>query len=384
MRDGRAGYWLGSVILFVFCASFYAPISSKASNNIFYAGLGLPALTWWLYRPRVALDLFRVAPAFSVVYALLAAWLSLVDIAFLKDSSYLAVLFLCCAMLDRRGRGVVAAFGAFALVSAGMFAYAVFDWIRLLDTLDVWPRVALWGQGQNPVYAALLMASSFTFLWLFYVERRLASRPRWLFWGAFALLTALCGMCAIVFQARSALIGFAAFFAAYLVQRRLVYAGLIVAAAALATLSFSGLDGTLLERGLSFRLDIWLDALRRLSSDCSIWVGCGKDDYRFLGQFFHAHSAYVSILYEGGAIALALFLALAAVFFVTTWRSRSRWMLVALVGWAGVATTTPGVIVSPRTLWVFFWIPTLMAVLDSGRPALESYYRARDAVSRRG
>lgn len=384
LRDGRAAYWLASVMLFVFCVSFYTPISSKASNNIFYIGLGLPALAWWLSRPRAALGLFRVAPAFSVAYALLAAWLSLVDIAFLKDSLYLIALFLCCAMLERRGHGVVAAFCAFALVSAGLFAFAVFDWLRLVGTLDVWPRVVLSGQGQNPVYAALLTISSFTFLWLFFLERRLASRPRWVFWGALALLTALCGMCAVVFQARSALIGFAAFFAAYLVQRRLVVVGLILGTVAVAALSFSGLGDALLERGLSFRLDIWHDALRRLSSDCNVWVGCGKDDYRFLGQFFHAHSAYVSILYEGGAIGLALFLAMALAFFVAAWRSRSRWLLVALVGWVGVATTTPGVIVSPRTLWVFFWIPTLMAVLESGRPALEAYYRARDEISRRG
>jgi len=310
--------------------------------------------------------------------------LGIAEPTFLMDTLYIATLFVCCAMLERHGSGVARAYTGFALVSIALLAFAAFKWGQLAWSQQYWPRITLWGQGQNPVYAGLLISSSLVFLWLFHVEPRLRERSRPAYLVALLGLVVLGGLCAVVFQARSALVGFVAFLLVFLIQRRLVVVGGLLALAAAISLWDTGVADALLERGGSYRFEIWMDALRRLESDCSVLVGCGKDDYRFLGQFFHPHSAYVSILYEGGAIGLALFSAMSIAFFVTAWRSRSRWMLVAIVGWAGVATTTPGVIVSPRTLWVFFWIPTLMAVLESGRPALEAYYRARDEISRRG
>ncbi|MBD5801182.1 hypothetical protein AZOA_05890 [Azoarcus sp. Aa7] len=382
--DGRVANWFASAILFAFLVSYYTPLSAKASNNIFYIGLGVPALAWWLARPRAAFGLLRVAPAFLAAYAALAAWLVFADPDFLKTTLYIAALFVCCAMLERGGPGVERAYAGFALVSTALLAFAAFKWGQLAWSQQYWPRITLWGQGENPVYAGLLMTSSLVFLWLFHVEPRLQDRSRTVYLGALLGLVVLAGVCAVVFQARSALAGFAAFLIAFLVQRRLVVVGGLLAVAAAAALWGSGVGDALLERGGSYRVEIWMDALRRLESDCSVLVGCGKDDYRFLGQFFHAHSAYVSMLYHGGAVALGLFCVLGAIFFVTAWRSASRWMLVALVGWGGVLTTTAGVIASPRPLWVFFWIPTLMAVLESGRPALEAYYRDRGRVTARG
>lgn len=383
-HDGRLAYWLAPAILFAFLVSYYTPISAKASNNIFYVGVGLPALVWWLARPRAAFRLVRVAPAFLASYGALAAWLIFADLDFFKDTFYIAALLVGCAMLERRGAGVARAYTAFALVSTALLAFATFKWGQFAWSQHYWQRATLWGQGENPVYAALLITSSLVFMWLFHVEPRLHHRSHMAYLGALLGLVALGGLCAAVFQARSALVGFAAFLIAFLVQRRLVIVGGVLVATAIAALWGSGVGHVLLERGGSYRVEIWMDALRRLESHCGVLVGCGKDDYRFLGEFFHAHSAYVSLLYHGGAIALALFCLMALIFFVTAWRSGSRWMLVALVGWGGVLTTTGGVIASPRPLWVFFWIPTLMAVLESGRPALEAYYRARDAISRRG
>jgi len=376
-RDARIWSRIGSLILFVFMVSYFTPISAKASNNIFYAGLGVPALVWWLRRPREAPGVFAVAPWFFAAFVALGLWLSVVDVSFVKDSLYVVVLFLCCTMLEQKDAGVRNAFLGFAVVSTALLAVAVFEWLRLWQVLETWPRVVLWGEGENPVYAALLIISALAFLWLFVFEERLARHSRRAFWAGLSVLILLCVLCVIVFQARSALIGFAAFFFAYVVQRRLIVAGLAMVAGILVVALLMGLGGALLERGLSFRLDIWGDAVRRLTADCGILLGCGRDQFHFLGQFFHPHSAYVSVLYHGGLIGLALFGAVAIAFFARTWRAGSRWLLVALIGWGGVLTTTGGVIASPRPLWVFFWIPTLMALLESGRAALETYYASR-------
>lgn len=381
LRDVAKG--LGIAILFAFLVSYYTPISGKASNNIFYVGLGLPALAWWLARPRAAFRLARVAPAFIAAYAALAAWLIFADPDFFKSTLYLAALFICCAMLERGSAGVARAYTGFALVSTVLLAVAVFKWGQIAWSLHSLQRITLWGQGENPVYAGLLITSSLVFLWLFHLEPRLAARSRAAYLGGLSGLIALAGLCAVVFQARSALVGFAAFLIVFLIQRRLLIFGGLLAVAVAAAMWGAGVAEALLERGGSYRLEIWMDAIRRLDADCGLLVGCGKDDYRFLGQFFHAHSAYVSMLYHAGAIGLALFSVMAFIFFLTAWRSASRWMLVALVGWGGVLATTAGVFASPRPLWVFFWIPTLMAVLESGRPALDAYYRARDEISLR-
>lgn len=377
------GGWLGVAILFGFLVSYYTPISAKASNNIFYVGLGAPAILWWFWRPNAAFMLVRVAPEFIAAYAALAAWLVFADVDFFKSTLYLVALFICCVMLEREGPGVVRAYTGFALVSIVLLAVAVFKWIESAWSLTSLQRVTLWGEGANPVYAALLITSSLVFLWLFYLERHLASRPRGVYLLGLSGLVALASVCALVFQARSALVGFAAFLIAFVIQRRLVVFGGLLIVVVAAAMWGSGAAEALLERGASHRLEIWMDVLRRLQSDCSLLIGCGKDDYHFLGQFNHAHSGYVSMLYHAGAVGLGLFATIAFVFLKNGWHSASRWMLVALVGWGGVLTTTSGVFGSPRPLWIFFWIPTLMTVLESGRPALEAYYRAREAITRR-
>src|SRR3546814_3722884 len=56
-----------------------------------------------------------------------------------------------------------------------------------------------------------------------------------------------------------------------------------------------------MSRGASYRLVIWQDVLQRLVHHCGVAFGCGNDDYRFLGEFFHPHSGYLSVLYRYGA-----------------------------------------------------------------------------------
>jgi hypothetical protein len=368
---------VAGAILFLFLASFYTPLSAKGTNNIFYAGIGLPALVWWFWQPRAATAVFAIAPRVFWLAAALVLWLTLRDISFLREGLYLLALYLACVLLERDRPRTEQAFAGFALVSVGMLLCATVLWLHANDVTGAWGRVELWGQTRNPVYAALLITSALVWGWMFAVDTRLHAAPAWALALALLVLTALCVLCAMIFQARSALLGFTLFLCGYIVQRRLALAGAITAVAAVAVLALSGLGQTLLERGLSFRLDIWADAVSRLLTDCNVLLGCGRDDYRFASEFFHPHSAYVSMFYHGGVVAALLLLAMLALLFVQAWRVQSRWLLVALVGWGGVLTATNGIITSPRPLWVFFWVPTLMALIDSGRPALAAYYSAR-------
>lgn len=370
-----------TAVLVSFMVSFFLPLSSKASNNIFYAGLAAPALIWWLRRPRGCLGVFRVLTPFFVFFVLLSFVLGWKDLSFLESSSYLLLMFMGCAMLEQHRNAVVRVFLIFAIVGLAMLLFAITEWINVMRVADIAPRVILWGQSANPIFAALMIICGMTFLWVFHVEDYLARRAEWAKWVGFCVFVSLCITCAVVFQARSALIGLAFFFAAYVVQRNYLKPALIAVAFLILMLVISGTGDVLLERGVSFRPAIWEATIRRLVEDCGIVTGCGRDRHKLLGAFEHPHSAYLSVLYQGGLIGFALFAAMGTVFLVSTWRARSRWLLVALVGWGGVVTTTGGVFVQPRPLWVYVWIPTFMALLETGRPALEAYYRARSRTS---
>lgn len=366
-------------LLLLFMVSFYMPISAKASNNIFYAGLGLPALIWWVWRPRLVLHVFRAAPAVFACLALLTLVLGLKDPDFLKHGGYVFTLFLACVMLEQTEGSVRRSFFCFAVVGVILLGVSASEWLQVLRIGGAAPRVSLWGRTENPIFAALMIISGLVFLWLFYAEPRLlrcSSRARWL---GFFVLTALCVGCGVVFQARSALLGFAFFAFGYAVMRRQFLAVVLVLGAALTVLALFGGFAPLLERGLSHRLDIWSAVVLRVVGECGVLLGCGNDEHLFLGEFYHAHSGYLSFLYYGGVVALSLFAAFMLAFFAQTWRTSSSWMLVALVGWGGLVTETSGVITSPRTLWVFFWIPVFMALIETGRPALSTYYRLRAA-----
>ena len=150
-----------------------------------------------------------------------------------------------------------------------------------------------------------------------------------------------------------------------------------LAAALLAGLVVAlGWHEILLRRGLSYRLDIWQEAWHRIHDVCGVMQGCGDDGYRFIGRLPHPHSAYFSMWYYYGLLPFLMTLAGMLWLMVRGVRLRSQWLLVAAVGWGGILTTTGGVIHSPEPYWVYFWMPTLVLLLQacgmpggSGMPA---------------
>lgn len=369
-------------MLGLFCSAFYLPLSSKAINNIFYAGLALPSLLWLLWRPFALPVLGR---AFGWMILLLGALVVLDadDASGLKKGVYLLLLFASCLLLERGRWTVKGCFAVFALLSVCLLLYVLSAWVWIWLESGRWVRYGRFaGQPINPVYFALLITSALVFLWLFHLDEWLERRSRiWLLAGLL-VLCALVLLCATIFQARSALLGFALFFGGYLLHKRFLLPGMLLVLALLALLFVLGGDELLMRRGLSYRPAIWQDAWLRVLNDCGLWFGCGADDYRFLGQFHHAHSGYMAVLYRTGLPGALLFVLFTGIFFWRSIRSRSRWMLLALVGWGSLLTTSNGVLTSPQPLWIYFWLPTFMAVLESQRPAVDSYFAARREARR--
>jgi hypothetical protein len=372
--------WLVFAGLFcVFCSAFYLPLSSKATNNIFYAGLALPALFWLLWRP-VALPV--MARAFAWLVLLLGALVVLDagDVSGLKKGLYLMLFFVCCLMLEQWRWGVRGCVTVFACFSIAVLLFVLGDWLWIWSESGRWIRYGnLWGQPINPVYFSMLISSALVFIWLFHVADWLERRSRVDLLAGLFLLSVAVLLCASVFQSRSTLLGFALFFGAYLLYKRIIMLGLGLALALVVLLFVLGGDELLNQRGLSYRPAIWQDAWLRVLNDCGLWLGCGSDGYRFLGKFHHPHSGYLAMFYRNGLLGTLLFVLFAGFFFWRSVCSRSRWMLLALVGWGSLLTTTNGVLTTPQPLWIYFWLPTFMALLESQRPAVLAYFSARQA-----
>ncbi|MBV2133583.1 hypothetical protein KRX52_12350 [Pseudomonas sp. MAP12] len=375
LGGGRSGVAL-SVAFFVFLVSFYFPLSSKAINNIFYAFIAIPCVGWLLWKPR-ALPVFLAGFAWLfVAIAGLVVFCSS-ELADLKKIIYMVLFFSACMLLWVEGYLERVIFG-FAVFSTLLFLIAAAECLWQGFFGGSWSRYAVFlGWEINPVYWGLSIVSGWAFLWVFYFDNCLSQRSRLAFLLGFAFLNLMVLMCVLVFQSRSALLGYLGFLFFYALRGGLFWFGSLVVAFLAAALYFSGWGELLLERGMSYRLDIWVDAVRRVVSECGIWLGCGADDYRFLGQFYHPHSSYVSVFYKGGIGGVVFLLGFALTFFAVALKGRSRWLGIALIGWGGLIATGNGMVSSPKPFWIYFWIPTLMAVLEVRGAVVKKYLDAR-------
>ena len=95
----------------------------------------------------------------------------------------------------------------------------------------------------------------------------------------------------------------------------------------------SGVDDLLVQRGLSYRLDIWQAALQRWLGECSLWWGCGNDGVLLLGQFHRPHSGYLAMLYRNGLLGALLFLIFALLYLRYARSPGAPWLLLSLFGW---------------------------------------------------
>jgi hypothetical protein len=365
-----------TVVMALFCISFYFPLSSKGINNFFYVAIALPCFFWAFAKPRA---LWRLLVRFSWFFAplLLLVVLKAVDFQGLKKWLYLLMLFLACVFVGFSRRGTVSFYTLFALASCAVLLWALVEWLLLWAQGGGLIRYGVFlGDKINPVYFSLLIGGALIFLWLFHVEAWLESRSRLAYFSGLSIVLALLLLCSVVFQSRTNLLGLACFLFGYALHKRLVILTICLVGAVSLFAVLSGAADLLMNRGLSYRLGIWQDAWLRLNEVCGIWLGCGADDYRFLGQFFHAHSAYVAMLYRNGLLGAITLGLLAAMFFWRCSRARSRWMLLALFGWGSLITTGSGMLTSPQPYWVYFWLPTLMALLETQKEAVSEFLSA--------
>ncbi|WP_421682584.1 hypothetical protein HKW98_16350 [Stutzerimonas urumqiensis] len=356
-----------SLVLLVFLLSYFVLDYSKYRNNIYYAFFAVPALVFAV--PAIWRNWPGWAGGSLLLYflgGLLADGLSGDPaLRLFKHQLYLLLLFGGLCVCVREGRGFRLAGLVYAIVCLLFACMAVYLWLEAYRANGVPSRISLYAAASNPVHASLMILTGWLGFWMVYGLPKLLERGRLAYLCGFALMLGFAFLICIVFQSRSTLLGLLAVLGGWLVlgsERRM---SLLLLVALLLLVLVSGGYEALLARGVSYRFDIWQDALLRLRDDCSWVLGCtqaGRPLY--LGQFYHAHSAYLSILVDTGLLGAATFAVFAVIYMVQGMRTRSPWFIVSLAGWAGVVTSSSGLVDSPRPLWIYFWLPTLLALLD--------------------
>lgn len=354
--------------IFALHISHYFPLTSKSTNNLFYIGIALPGLIFILLQNKqTAVSLLQKLSLPLVLLACVVT-ISAEELGDIKFILYLA-LFAIALSATKDGRSLVHQGMLFAsLTNMAILSAISIHWIVLCFQANSSIRYSqILGFEINPVHLALLMSISLGYLWIFHLEKQLQRGVIAFAAGLFACV-AVALLITLVFQARSALVGLCLFFAVYIYQRK-KYLWITATLAMLTTLViFSlGADDILANRGLSYRPLIWEDAFRRLMEDCGMLLGCGTDNYLFAGQFPHPHSGYVSVLYQSGILGFMAFSIFTVIFLARSFRNASRWLPLAMIGWGALVTTSNGMFTSPsHPLWIYFWLPTIMCLIDSG------------------
>jgi hypothetical protein len=348
-----------------FFASNFLPISYSVNANLFYVFGVLPAIFWTFRQPSIFFSWVKSAwPLYGFLAGIVLASLIKGDLEGVKPVIY--VLLIGLAMFRLHALGTEAlnlVFGCFLAAAVAALIWSSYAWGQAYYISDTLERIQLWGS-KHPLHTALLIEVGLVWLWEFKVENLIKNKGKLFYSISFLCFIALAVWAVIPFQARGALVGLLL----YLIikvwmsdYRRQLIVGILFVGI---LVWVSGIYSVLLERGLSYRPAIWGDAWQRLSHECGVLLGCGKDGHLFAGRWTHAHSAYLMPVYEYGLVVglpLAIFV---FYFFKNGMRARSPWLLVAAIGWGGVLTNTGGVVSSYKPYWVYFWMPTFLTLMD--------------------
>lgn len=359
-----------TVALLLFLLSFFFLDSSKFRNNIYYALFAFPALVFAMaavWRKR-----FGPGVVLLLVYflgALGAQWLVGDEVVGLFKHQVYLLMLLCGLMLCVEQPGFFRRTALVYVIICVVFTcLAFYKWQDMYRATGVFPRIGLYAAADNPVHASLMILTGWLGFWMVYGLPRLLERGRFAYLAGFCLMLGVAFVVCLVFQSRSALLGLLAAVGAWLVLGGERGLSLLLVGVLIFLVVDTGAYEALLSRGGSYRVEIWQDAITRLHENCSWIAGCAQTgNPLYLGQFHHAHSAYLSILVNTGLLGAISFIAFAGIYLMLGVKTRSPWFMVSLVGWAGVIASSNGLVDSPRPLWIYFWLPTFMALLDYRR-----------------
>ncbi|MCO7629639.1 bifunctional O-antigen ligase/aminoglycoside phosphotransferase family protein [Pseudomonas fluorescens] len=366
-----AGYFL------LLCALFFLP-GRSLHHKLFYGLFSIPTLIALCLRPRELKELLR-EPIFIAVL-LFAAW-ALLSLAWgpgellggmFKPPLHTLLLFAGCYLLVRYRSDILQPllFGA-ALVALIATTIFLFMFARVYE-----PGMRLIGGGafDNP----LLSSHLFGFFSAYWLSVTMTCKRRQMMWLSVPAM-AIMFMSVIGTGSRTPLVALtmAALWLCFICwNRRSV--GLLVALALSGVAIFTLFSQMIIERGDSYRLEIWQIVLHKIADHP--WLGHGYSATLAVDPgvgyiLQEPHSFVLGVLYYVGIIGLLPWLFFLFWGLLSSWRQRVQPLLIIASTWLvfgiGAGLTEGGGIISrPKEHWFLLWIPlALIAALSINQRA---------------
>ncbi|MFC4859991.1 O-antigen ligase family protein [Pseudomonas sp. MAHUQ-62] len=371
--------WLVLGYLALLTGLFWLP-NGSLYTKVFYGMVAVPALLALIHRPRKLGTLAR--EPMLIAFLLFAAWLLLslswsgTDVepgGLSKRPLYVFMLFACCALMAladrelflRALRAGAAIASLAALVNLGIYAMSPPpDW-RLVGA----------GALRNPLLTSHVFGMFCAYWIAVWLTRDI--RRDWIpILLCLPLLVAL-----MATGSRTPLMALALMSVWMLIMapRRAAY--LVAAGSVLAIASILLFPELLLQRGVSFRPQIWADALGQATQQ--LWLGYGYDS-RFTFQaeglgvsMSDPHNVELAVLLELGLVGLLFWLVMygCGLWRCFSQRQHSGFKIASamlIYGLAAGLTEGSSFLSRPNESWFLIWIPlSLVAALSISQRALE-------------
>lgn len=345
---------------------------TSSYTKIYYALMAAPALIALLIRPHYWLIVLR--EPIILAFLGLAAWLLLSlswsqseddPSSLAKRPLYVFMMFAACAIMALRNQQQLL---KTLRIAAMLASAAALVGLAIFLTGAQGDRMIGTGALSNP----LLSSHVFGFFCTYWVAVWLTDHdcPPWLSIAfAVPLLAAV-----LATGSRTPLMAMAvtSFWMIALAGRRALYLVATVILTVIASLVL--MPEAMLERGLSFRPELWTDALRQASE--RLWTGQGYGaDFSFdiagLGHILtDPHNVELSVLLELGLVGLTLWLLMYLLAFVRCLTQRHHAGLqlasaLAIYGLAAGLTEGSNFLSRPNENWFLIWIPlSLIAAIS--------------------
>ena len=352
-------------------------------HKFFYLLIAIPTLTALALSPATLTKLSKepVIIAFMAFSAWALVSLSWSDTdsstaSLLKRPIYIFMLFACCTLIAQQSLKRLELTSLLAAIS--MLAVSVYSLIVFANSWTPESRLIGPGALDNPLLSSHLFGFFLT-IWLG-LAITLPNQKLWLIAAPIVIATATL----LATGSRTPIVAIflaSSWLALCAWNKR---SALLISGGILGLLSLLIIyPESLLNRGSSYRLELWQAALEKVSH--TPWLGLGFDAHLAIKlddipySFSEPHSFAIGVLYYTGIIGLSIWLAMhvAALFHCWKQRDNALFMIAGgllIYGMGAGLTEGGGILMRPKEHWFLTWIPlALIAALNiSNRCATET------------
>lgn len=362
---------LGFVVLLVGLAALP---ERSLYHKMFYALIAAPTLLALALRPRSAQAFLR--DPVIITFLLFSTW-ALISFSWsdteqsfgtlLKRPLYILMLFAACALMALQTNARLAQSTLLAAVL--MLPLTAYSLAMFIASGVPGERLIGYGALDNP----LLSSHLFGFFCAFWLALSMTLTPRQS-WPAL-IAAGLMGLALLATGSRTPLVA-TTLACAWLIiacwSKRSVW---LLLCGVLVTLALVRLyPEILLERGLSYRPELWAQTLNKVAQQP--WQGFGLDAQLAIliadlnMSFSEPHNFALGVLYYTGIIGLAIWLAMHGLALFQCWKHRSNYLFIVagallVYGIGAGLTEGGGILPRPKEHWLMTWIPlALIAALS--------------------